>query len=787
MQKNRLLIFPSSRSIREYIKKNSTNRLLPKLITIDEFFKKVLFIPNKRYANEEQKFLLLKEAIKIDNFSKLGISSNFTEFLKQSQYLFRFFGEISTELVSIDEIKKSDTYAFYGEHITLLDKVFNNYKKLLDENNLVDKVNLANSYEINSDFLESFNEIEIYFEGYFTNFEFKVLSEVSLKTELLINFQTNEYNKKSVLKFIEYGIENIEDDFLYKISLTQKKIIEKEPFIKINEDIKIEGFNSKINQIAFIKNSIAELCKKGIEPKDIVVIVPNESFVKEIELFDYEKYFNYAMGRDIRNSIFYRISNSINEYLNEKLEKKNIESLEFYGIKKDEIDEKYLRVWRENLNIELFLELIEFIKSFEENSEILEKVDEEIYSLKKLFIHQDISLKEAFKIYLQKIASITIDDTQGGAITVMGLLESRGISFDGLVIVDFNEDTIPRRSIKDKFLSSNVKKHSNLPTNKDRESLQKYYYKRLLDNAKHVYISFLNDDSHQISRFANELFDKKLIPSNNSDKRYENILYNNYKIEHLDKDIILDVNLANLTWSATSLKDFLTCKRRFYLKHIAKIREHHFSLKPKGFEVGTLIHSCMQKLFSKNSFYIDEKSLYKDIVNELNSIKQNNPYIIIDIQKWIKKLSKFARKEISRFESGVRVVDTEKYFLIDYNGIKLTGSIDRVDSVNNTLEIIDYKTSSSLKVDTPKTYENSKDFQLEFYYLAAKSLYGNENINTYYYDLNGANLLDEVMLDQKLLLLENILKELNTNSVEFNKCIEKSNCVYCPYKLICNR
>ena len=112
----------------------------------------------------------------------------------------------------------------------------------------------------------------------------------------------------------------------------------------------------------------------------------------------------------------------------------------------------------------------------------------------------------------------------------------------------------------------------------------------------------------------------------------------------------------------------------------------------------------------------------------------------------------------------------EKKFSIQVDGITLSGVIDRVDELDDSYEVLDYKTSSSLKVDTLKTYAKSKDFQLEFYYLAMRELYKNKNINVFYYDLSKMKLLEEVVLDEKLQLLYAHLEGFKTTSVNFTKC-----------------
>ena len=117
---------------------------------------------------------------------------------------------------------------------------------------------------------------------------------------------------------------------------------------------------------------------------------------------------------------------------------------------------------------------------------------------------------------------------------MLGLLETRAVEFDTVIICDFNESFIPKISVKDKFLSTKLKQLSNLPTQFDRESLQKYYYKRLIDSSKNVFVTYVNSDTNQISRFANELFDKH-IKTDTNDNAYKHILYDNHKIKHIEQ------------------------------------------------------------------------------------------------------------------------------------------------------------------------------------------------------------------------------------------------------------
>ncbi|MDN5064409.1 PD-(D/E)XK nuclease family protein [Aliarcobacter butzleri] len=779
--KKKLLVFPTSRAIRDYIsKQKSNNTLLPLILTIDEFLKKSISLSNLKYCEEEHRVLFLNEAIKNIDIKKLGISDNFTKFLKQSDYIYRFFLELASEKVEIEEIQNVDTYDFYLEHLEILKAIKKKYIEILENNSYVDKINLDKHYEINENFLDKFQDIELHFEGYFTKVEFEIVEKISQKIDTKIIFYSNSYNQKSLEVFKNLNI-NLKIDYKYKIDLTNKIIIDEEEIKSLLESYEIKGFSSRLNQIAYIKSCIEKSVLNGVNPKDIALVLPDESFVSSIELFDDERYFNYAMGKSIKNKELYQISNAIYLYLS-KDEEKNISNISYLKIDKEFIDKSIKPFWNKVTNKELFVSITDFIKQKEKNIELIEKYDELLYKLNiTLFSNENkILLKDVYKIFLQKLSSITLDDINSGKITVLGLLETRAVSFDTVIVCDFNESYIPKISVKDKFLSTRLKQLANLPTQFDRESLQKYYYKRLMSSSKNVFISYVNSETNQISRFANELFEKNIVTDTN-DSFYKHILYDNHKISYFDEDIISKIDLTKFIWSATSFKNFLECKRRFYLQYILKINEHTISLKPKGYELGDIIHSILEDYYSKDN---------KNSIEELFlKYKSSNPFLTLDLEVWKKKLLNFYEFDKQRLKNR-EIIMIEKEFNCSFNNINIKGIIDRVDKFEDNYEVIDYKTSSTLSVDTLKTYEKSVDFQLEFYHIALQQLFKNSNIKAFYYDLNECLLKEEIAIQEKLELLSSKfdeLKELSKNEINFSKCEDKSNCLYCAYKIICNR
>ena len=782
--KKKLLIFPTSRAIRDFITlQKGRNTLLPFILTIDEFFKKSILFNNMKYCEEEQRVLFLNEAIKDINISKLGISDNFTKFLKQSDYIYRFFLELASEKIEISDIQNVDTYDFYFEHLQILQTIQKNYIDILEKNSYVDRINLNKHYKINENFLKKFENIELYFEGYFTKVEFDIVEKISKIKNLNISFYSNIYNQKSLEVFKSLNLD-IKINHKYKIDLSNKMILEEKKILNDLAFVELKGFSSRLNQITYIKSTIAKSVQNGVNPENIALVLPDESFAISLQLFDDEKYFNYAMGKSIKNTNLYQVAYSIYSYLNED-EIKHLEFLNFFKIDKIFIDKNIKNLWNKKATKESFLIITDFIKSFEKNSELLEKFEELLYKLNIILFSTNhfILLKDVYKIFLQRLAKITLDDVNSGKITVLGLLETRAVNFETVIICDFNESFIPKISVKDKFLSTKLKQLSNLPTQFDRESLQKYYYKRLIGSSKNVFISYVNSDTNQISRFANELFNTH-IKTDTNDNAYKHILYDNHKINHFDEEIIAKIDLVSLRWSATSFRTYLQCKRKFYLQNILKINEHTISLKPKAYELGEIIHSILEDYYKDFTEHNFEK-----IEDLFNKYKSSNPFLILDLEIWKKKLYAFYLYDKQRLENR-QIIALEKTFDLEFEGIKIRGVIDRIDKYDDIYEVIDYKTSSTLSVDTLKNYEKTDDFQLEFYYLAMNELYKTSKIEAYYYDLNNTVLINEIALDKKLELLcekFNEIKEISKNEISFSKCEDKSNCTYCAYSIICDR
>jgi RecB family exonuclease len=398
---------------------------------------------------------------------------------------------------------------------------------------------------------------------------------------------------------------------------------------------------------------------------------------------------------------------------------------------------------------------------------------------------KEMSVKSLMSLFLQRLASASLDDVRGGKITVMGVLETRAIDFDAVIIVDFSDANVPRRSDKDMFLNTNIREMANLPTMSDRENLQKHYYEMLINSSKETAISFVASEQSSASKFLKHLGIKPKNVYEESD--YAKVLFDKSTSEIKEEEkIVMDYTFKGVKLSATKLKTFLTCKRKYYHKYIEHIKQHEIPKDmPAEHEIGTAVHEALKELYTKKNSYNSLDDLKRDLHNELDDVcgaSELDKYLI-EMQK--RRLDTFCQKEIERFGDGWQVKECEKSLECSFAGMTLRGDIDRIDAKEGKMFVLDYKTGS-YPLYTSKTYQDATDFQLEFYYLLASTL--GKVSGCGYYDLKDSKIVPEAFLEEKLEILQSNIKDLlMIEDVNFEKCEDVKDCRFCEYKIMCGR
>jgi RecB family exonuclease len=775
------IVLPSARAIRHaQLHTESDTLFLPNYITMHSFISKLTYVEGYHMIDDDTRVLLLLEAADFKSFQKLQIERNFFTFIKNSSYIFKFFDELAVEMYPIEALKSADVYAEFEEHIEILEELYRRYEQLCKEHKLLDSIFLPKYYSFNVAFAKSHKKITIDVAGHLTNFELQLLQKASEYAPIFIRFSASDFNTKMQKIMQEQGFE-VEPGYRYLLDFNVKKIVEKEP-LHVSEKIECESFSEELLEIAFVKQKIYEFVQKGYDPKKIAVILPNESRAKTLALFDEKSNFNFAMGKSFTQSEIYTTLAATLAYIDDKTVQ-NQWRLERAG------EQLYMLLassYKRPLRESSFLELMGGIRALFSRKKELQIFDEELFKFEKIVsFMQDMTLKSVLALFMQRLGARTFDDVGGGKITVMGVLETRGIEFDAVILIDFDEQNVPRRSQKDMFLNSALRERAKLPTQKERENLQKHYYSMLFANAKEVAISYVATEQKRASRFLKEL--KVETTQRYNALEYASILFaQKMQTPKEAEPIIEPYSFQGATLSASKLKTFLECKRRYYYRYVQQIQAHEIPQDvPAEYAIGQDVHKALELLYREQNIFYSYDELKAKLEEKLDAVcgESELEKYLIAMQK--KLLDDFCKNEIKRFTAGWRVTHVEEPLSLEYKGITLVGRVDRIDTKDQSLQVLDYKTGN-YTLYNEKNYQSATDFQMEFYYLLASTL-GDVN-SCAFYNLSEGYVEEERLLREKLSLLDQHIETLLAiEELNFEMCEDTKLCTYCPYKLMCGR
>ena len=780
---NTLHIYPTSRALRTVSQKHKElNSFQPTLMRMDEFEQRAILLEDKIQIDPLQRILLLRKAASFDAFGDLKVDLSLVRFFTKSDALFKFFEELAGEGVSFSTLVEADAYVEFATHIEILEKLLDNYKKLLDAEGFTDKAFIPNSYTLNVGFLKSYKSIEIHLEGYLSHFELALLESIAREGSLIVHYTTSKFNMKMQERFADLGIK-LTNNMHTSFSLSEKKVL---TTVKNDAclDAKVCAVEEKEEQIAVAFREVEKMVLSGIVPENIALILPDESFKEHFTLFDVYNNLNFAMGYDYSNGRVYKSLDALYRYWKGRDEESKT-LLERYGFNLDEIDKISAAKQMISGNFFMMVDGLGLHESPLVDGEKKEKFNERVYEKYLHFIKvlekEEMSLKEWLFLWLKTLLKVTMDDVRGGLVTVMGVLETRGVAFEGVVIVDFNEGVVPASSSKDQFLNSQVRAFANLPTKHDREALQKQYYKRLLEQAKEAVILYSSSDNKLPSKFLYELGLDKAVQT----QAQFDLLYAQPSQLKGEVDPVVEVfDATTITWSASRLKTFLDCKRKYYYRYIQKIK----SKPDEELNEGSFLHSLLDHLHRENDSYTVKEEMQKKLAMLMDELlPYDNAKVNYQKLLWKEKLKGYVESQIAHFKTDWKVIEREKEFSGDIGGLRFKGRIDRIDQNATHTLVLDYKSGSTKDAQKTKNLEILTDLQMSIYQHLLAPKY--QNINLAFVKIFENGEIEEITaLEEKNERLSQVIIELKqTTSFVAEKCEDLQKCKWCEFTLMCGR
>ncbi|WP_449038697.1 PD-(D/E)XK nuclease family protein [Parabacteroides goldsteinii] len=353
-------------------------------------------------------------------------------------------------------------------------------------------------------------------------------------------------------------------------------------------------------------------------------------------------------------------------------------------------------------------------------------------------IMQDAGIEMKIDTYFRLLKRVTDTITipfRGeplSGLQIMGVLETRALDFDRLIILSMNEGIFPLRKAANSFIPYNLRRGFGLPTYEHQDSVWAYHFYRLIYRASHV--SLLYDtrsnglQTGEVSRFVHQLHYHYEVPLQNKLVVYNVSSAKTPALQVKKTDEVMQRLNAfhkggSRAISASAVNTYLDCPLKFYFSVVEGIQEEEeVSETIESNVFGSILHKVMEELYMP----LCGKIVTADL---LKAIKKDTPvltgaiarafaeiFFMSDVVRPLtgqnfligEMIRKYVEKILERDSklTPFRYIESERkinrLFTLGDNRteIQLKGFIDRIDEVRDAVRIIDYKSGSGTSVFT---------------------------------------------------------------------------------------
>ena len=365
------------------------------------------------------------------------------------------------------------------------------------------------------------------------------------------------------------------------------------------------------------------------------------------------------------------------------------------------------------------------------DAELFVKTIQELNRLHDTFGKHVGNEETSFVIYLvQKALKAIAVPLSGDPLTgiqVMGLLETRNLNFDNVVILGFNEGIIPKSSIGNSFIPDSLRRVYGLPVLENLDAISSYMVYRLIQRAKNISLVYnsLTDESTsgEVSRILKQLayesdftFDYHELNLN-----VKTELSHEVKIEKTGNKFIQDTLAMYLEgkrkFSPSALTQYISNPIDFFFNYVAGIKEpKEVSAVVEANEIGSILHQVMEYFYAdlkgqevtEEAIKTRRKNIPALIQRAFNAVMFKSPDREIEFKGMQKVILSIVEAYVNiiltqdEAQTPFRIISLEQKVEADLSfsihgepaTVKLFGFIDRVDLKDGVTKIIDYKTGS---------------------------------------------------------------------------------------------
>jgi len=455
----------------------------------------------------------------------------------------------------------------------------------------------------------------------------------------------------------------------------------------------------------------------------------------------------------------------------------------------------------------------------------------ETYNIEVKLKGYQMLFREIFKNY-----SISFKGEPLQGLQVMGLLETRLLDFETLLVMPANEGKLPAGKGAQSFIPFDLMKGFGLPGVKEHDALNAYYFYRLINRARHISLLYSNQSGNDFkdeepSRYLRQLeyiVDKKLVNFVIVKEQVKTeINPQPPKVVTVPKDGFYREKLKDVLQkglSPSSLSTYLNCPLDFYFKKILGLHEANEVDEEIGADLfGNIIHHTLENLYKDYINVPLTPAIFKVIKKQVKPVMDNAVAMESKNRQTQSGLNQLNLQIIYKLLCDFIDVDTEKameyreagwvYKIIALEQklervyklsigeetleVKLHGMIDRIDQVGEKIRIIDYKTGKvdGLNSIDPRLIFTSSKYTKAMQLLVYRALYDDFAANNVETGIVGFKSLAkyvqapafkkgmEVNRDVFLIGLEELINEMmydSEKSIEHNP--KSTWCRFCEFE-----
>lgn len=326
-------------------------------------------------------------------------------------------------------------------------------------------------------------------------------------------------------------------------------------------------------------------------------------------------------------------------------------------------------------------------------------------------IHPQVRRDASFwlSLFLETLPAAEATIPQDRVLDVEGWLEIPFNNSPLLLLCGMNDQVIPARGGGEPWLAEGSKKLLGITTDEQRAARDAYLYYTIVESRREqgsIHIICTKTDST-----GKILHPSRLLLQAQGRELAERVTDVFQGIEPSDSQLVWEadwkwtpraVDDARKSLSITSLRDYLMCPYRFYLKHRLRMNAHDGGRGEwNQRDFGTVMHEILER-WGKDEHardLADANELTAWLHASLDVLIQEwygmRPNLALQIQSAAlrQRFAWFAEEQALHRQHGWRIIDVEKAFELELSGITLRGKIDRIDQHESTGESIlwDYK------------------------------------------------------------------------------------------------